>query len=381
MIVGIDCSNVRSGGGVTYLVELISALEPFKHGISRVIIWGGTQTLSKLPDRPWLKLANPPALNQNLLRRVWWQRFKLSYAARVANCDILFIPGGSYAGDFKPTVAMSHNLLPFEFHELRRYAGSFRFLKFLLLRYVQSRTFRKAEGVIFLTNYAMRTVVKVTGQLRGDTAIIPHGMSPRFLSEPRDSKPIEDYTDTNPLRILYVSIIDAYKHQWHVVEAVHALRAEGFAVVLELVGPAYPPAKIHLQKTMERLDASNEWVHYHGEISYDILHSMYANADIGVFASSCENLPITLLETMAAGLPIASSNRGPMPEVLGDASLYFDPENSVDIAHALRRLIQSHTLRGEKARMSFELSKKYSWSRCAEDTLSFIAGISHRRHH
>ena len=69
---------------------------------------------------------------------------------------------------------------------------------------------------------------------------------------------------------------------------------------------------------------------------------------------------------------MASSNRGPMPEVLGDAGLYFDPEDSADIALALRRYIQSHTLRNEKAKLSFELSGKYSWERCAEDTFSFI---------
>lgn len=372
VIVGIDCSNVRSGGGLTYLVELLTALDLDKHAISRIVLWGGAQTIEKLPDRPWLELVNPPVLNQGLLQRMWWQRFNLSRAARLAQCDILFVPGGSYAGDFRPMVAMSHNLLPFEFHELRRYIKSSKFLKYLLLRHVQSRTFRTADGVLFLANYSMQAVLKVTGKLGGRTAVIPHGMNPRFLCAPRACKPVEEYSDSDPLRIVYVSIIDVYKHQWHVVEAVHTLRAEGFSLALDLVGPAYPPAKARLLKTIARLDPEDKWVRYHGEISYDALHLMHARADIGVFASSCENLPLTLLETMAAGLPVASSNRGPMPEVLGDAGLYFDPEDSADIALALRRYIQSHTLRNEKAKLSFELSGKYSWERCAEDTFSFI---------
>ena len=66
-------------------------------------------------------------------------------------------------------------------------------------------------------------------------------------------------------------------------------------------------------------------------IPYHELHSEYKDADLGVFASSCENLPIILIEKMASGLPIACSNKGPMPEVLGSAGVYFDPENSYEI--------------------------------------------------
>lgn len=266
--------------------------------------------------------------------------------------------------------------MPFEWQELRRYGGSLTTLKLILLRYTQARSFQRADGVMFLTEYARQAVQIVTGKLASKAATIPHGLNPRFQMMPRDQRQIGEYTESNPYRLLYVSIIDRYKHQWHVVEAVHALRAEGLSVVLELVGPAYPSALTRLQAAISQLDPEGRWVQYHGAVPYEALHQIYAQADLGVFASSCENMPIILLETMAAGLPVACSNRGPMPEVLGDAGLYFDPENPADIARIIRKLILSPEKRDEKAKASFERSRQYSWGRCAEETFAFLGGVA-----
>jgi glycosyltransferase involved in cell wall biosynthesis len=248
-------------------------------------------------------------------------------------------------------------------------------LKLLLLRFTQSRSFKKADGVIFLTEYAHDVVLKVVGKLRGQTCIVPHGLNARFKSVPKLQRAIADYDDTHPYRVLYVSIIDQYKHQWHVVEAVAALRKQGLPIVLDLVGPSYPPALQRLNATIERVDAERHWVHYHGAIAFDALHHHYAQDDLGLFASSCENMPNILLETMASGLPIACSNKGPMPEVLGEAGVYFDPEQPEDIARALREMIVSPPLRTELAQASYNRAQQYSWQRCADETFGLLAAI------
>ena len=84
-------------------------------------------------------------------------------------------------------------------------------------------------------------------------------------------------------------------------------------------------------------------------------------------------MPNTLVEAMAAGLPIACSDRGPMPEVLADGGVYFDPENPHSIAIAIRKLIEDSTLRENVAFKAKLLSQQYSWSRCANETWAFIA--------
>jgi glycosyltransferase involved in cell wall biosynthesis len=376
MILGIDASNIRGGGGVTHLIELLGLAEPGRSGFEKVVIWGGDKTLERISDKPWLKKVNHPALNQGLLRRTIWQRFYLSRHSEKEKCDVLFVPGGSYSGRFKPVVLMSQNLLPFELRESGRYKWSFLWIKFLLLRKVQSRSFKNANGVIFLTEYARDAVEKVTGKLQGKTCVIPHGISTRFMKSPKEQRSINDYSESDPLRILYVSIVDQYKHQWNVVEAVHALRRLGFAVSLELVGPAYPPALDRLKRVMNSFDPDESWAHYIGSVSYDVLHRIYARADIGVFASTCENLPIILLETMGAGLPIACSGYGPMPEVLGDAGIYFDPEKPYELTSALGTLVASPELRAEKAAAGYQRCLRYNWPQSAEKTFDFLSAIA-----
>jgi glycosyltransferase involved in cell wall biosynthesis len=370
---GIDASNLRSGGGVTHLIELLESAKPQEAGFDRVIIWAGQQTLNQLPSRDWLSKISPAAVNKGFLRRTWWQRFCLSQSAREFNCDALLVPGGSFAGDFRPIVTMSQNLLPFVWCELMRYRFSAKIVKFLMLRFTQSRTFKSADGIIFLTEYARLAVSNVTGMLSGNTTVIPHGLASRFYREVDLERIKREYTAQEPCRLLYVSIVDLYKHQWHLIEAVHILRGQGLYLELVMIGPTFLPALDRLNKALLQFDPEGNWAHYRGSVDYDALHIEYANADIGIFASSCENLPIILLETMAAGLPIACSNRGPMPEVLGSGGVYFDPENPNDIAVSIEQLVGSPELREEKVKVSQKLCKEYSWSRCAKETFSFIA--------
>jgi len=376
MILGVDASNIRAGGGVTHLVELLRAADPLKNGFSKVLVWSGQATLSRIEDRSWLVKSQDSLLDRSLPFRTFWQTFKLSRLARMAGCGVLFVPGGSYAGDFQPMVTFSQNLLPFERRELWRYGWSFIVLKMMLLRWTQSRTFRQADGLIFLTRYAQEVVMRLIKTTTGKMTIIPHGVDDRFACPPREQQPISQYSVGRPFRILYVSIIDVYKHQWHVVMAVAQLRKSGFPVVLELVGPAYTPALKRLRQTLGMIDPNGEFVRYTGVVPYTELHARYAQANLGLFASSCETFGQIVAEAMSAGLPIACSNRSAMPEVLGDAGVYFDPEKPAEIATAISTLINSPVLRDEKANAAYRRSKTFTWQRCAHETFRFLAQVA-----
>jgi glycosyltransferase involved in cell wall biosynthesis len=376
LTIGIDASNLRMGGGLTHLIELLREAKPYLYDIERVVVWAGRPTLDALDDSSWLDKRNLPELDKGLVQRTLWQRFNLSNAARDLGCDLLFVPGGTYSGNFHPTVTMSQNLLPFEMRELWRYGWSFRTIKFLLLRLTQSRSFRRADGVIFLTQYARKVVINIIGKLSGQNIIIPHGLNPRFNRLPKVQRAITDFDDEHPYRLLYVSNVDQYKHQWHVVEAVFALRKLGLPVVLDLVGPAYQPALKRLNKKISKLDKNRMWVNYHGAIAFNDLHQSYAKADLAVFASSCENMPNILIESMASGLPIACSELGPMPEILGNSGVYFNPEDSESITKALQKLIDSPELRAELSQASYRMAQQYSWERSASETFGFLTCIA-----
>ncbi len=375
---GIDASNLRAGGGITHLAEVLRAGDPEAHGFSQVVVWGATATLAHLEDRTWLVRHCPRLLDRGLIFRTFWQRFRLARAATATNCDVLLIPGGSYAGAFRPVVTMCRNMLPFDWRELLRYGFSAATLQFFLLRWIQSRTFRRADGVIFLTRFARDRVLKAVGTLVGAAATIPHGAKPSIVEVPRRQVSIDHYSVARPFRILYVSSIQFYKHQWHVAEAVAHLRAAGLPVVLDLVGLPYAPALRRLRAVMSRIDPEGQFIRYHGGVPHAALSAWYADADVCVFASSCENMPNILLEGMAAGLPIACSDRGPMPEVLGDAGVYFDPEQPATIARALRDLITAPELRQRLSHRAAERAVKYTWQTCADETLSFIKSVTER---
>ena len=86
-------------------------------------------------------------------------------------------------------------------------------------------------------------------------------------------------------------------------------------------------------------------------------------------------MPNILLEGMASGLPMACSHRGPMPEMLGEAGVYFDPESPDEIAAALRPLIADPDLRTRCAEGAYAKAQTYSWERCAQETFAFLRQI------
>ncbi len=377
LILGIDATNLRDGGGQTHLIELLSVADPLKHGFKKIIVWGSKKTLNHLSDNKWLIKKIPLTNEQNLLLRINWQIFSLSKEAKALGCNIILVPGGVYMGNFKPYVTICQNMLPFEFREIQRFGFSLITLKLLVLKWAQSLTFNRAQGLIFLTKYAKSIVKNSIRKSRGLDIIIPHGLNKRFSVSKNNFYPIGSYTDKKPFRILYVSPINFYKHQWNVVEAINDLRKDmKWPIVLDLVGPAYQKNAFNkLNKVIKKLDPKKNWVKYHGKIPYPNLHKIYSNADLGIFASTCENMPITLIEMMAAGLPIACSEKNPMPEVLEDAGMYFDPEKPSTIFKALKKLIEKPKLRKKYSLISTKLSKKYNWTECTNETFKFIKKI------
>jgi glycosyltransferase involved in cell wall biosynthesis len=375
--IGIDATNLHLGGGLTHILEIITAANEFQDRFSKIIIWGSGSTLDRIENRSWLIKINPRYVNSGLIGRWIWQKNKFASELKEQGANVLFSPGGLWLNEFLPVVTMSQNLLPFEIQEMARYGISAKTLRLVLLRYLQSKSFINSSGIIFLTKYAKKRVLKVTGPVKARTRVIPHGINPSFICHPRKQLPIKLYTTASPYKIVYVSIIDSYKHQWNVVEAVARLRQRtNWPLELTLVGPKTKPAWNRLDREIRLWDPNKTWVNVKGTVCYQQLPQVYQSSDLGVFASSCENLPIILLEKISSGLPIASSSRGPMPEVLGNAGLYFDPLNPNSIIDAIEKLISDQLLREKMAARSFRLSNKYSWEKCAVETISFLNHVA-----
>jgi glycosyltransferase involved in cell wall biosynthesis len=373
MHLGIDATNIRQGGGVTHLVQLLSAANPQAQGISKITIWCNSNVAQLLPIKPWLAIRTPLYIDSSLIARFIFQHFILSLQMISVDCTKGFFPGGTLPIlNFIPAVTMSQNMLPFELEKAKIFGeNSFMYLKLQILRILQEFAFRRARGLIFLSNYAQKKINQKLN-LYALQAIIPHGVEPRFISAPKIQKSIQNYSNTSPFRFLYVSILMPYKHQIEVVRAIEALYASGLPITCQLIGSAWSWYGEAVISEIKKIDPSGNFIEYSGEIPFAQLHDYYHKSDAFIFASSCENLPNILIEAMAAGLPIACSHAGPMPEILGEDGFYFDPTSCASIEGAIKDLIYSvkkRTFFVENANLKVV---ENSWQDCADRTFEFI---------
>ena len=375
MTLGIDATNIRAGGGLTHLKEILAHANPSIYDFTKVVIWSSNETLIHLPNLDWLDKVSHPYLNKSFLWSFFYQKFFLSKSAQQKyNCDVLFVPGGTFFGSFVNVVSMSQNMLPFEKEERNRFPSWKTQFKFKILKYSQSTTFKNSKGIIFLTNYAKEYITNQINLKNNSKVIIPHGINLSFLNEPKTQQDIADYTIDNPFKLLYVSIVTVYKHQWNVVAAVLKIREEGFPITLDLVGT-------HTEESLKKLKQvlSNDiynCINCRGLIPYEKLDEIYKDADSFVFASSCENMPIILIEAMTAGLPIASSNYGPMTEVLGEAGFYFDPLKTEEIYLSIKEMLISKEKREKFSWESFNKSINYTWKECSDKTFEYLSLVA-----
>lgn len=368
--IGIDASRNRSGGAIAHLKGILEEGDPPSIGISKVHVWGYRSLIEKTPDRPWLIKHLPQDLDNGLLAQVWWQYRYLPKEAVKFKCDLLFNTDAGSVCPFNPSVTLSQDMLSYEPGEMIRFGIlSKARIRLEMLKIIQNNSFKRSKGVIFLTEHASKTIQESCGELKS-YKIIPHGVGNMFRLPL--IKINEDLSEKNEIRLLYVSNAQLYKHQWNVVRAAGLLRAKGFRVNLLLVGGGKGVAQTRLEAEIKRTDPEGTFVKQKGFVSNECIVKYLAESDLFIFASSCENMPVTLLEAMACGLPIACSSRGPMPEVLQDAGVYFDPEKTDQIANAIETLLVNKDLCNKVMQKAKALSREYTWKRCADETFKYL---------
>ena len=371
MILGIDASNIGGGGGVTHLKEILAYL-PSQKKNKKVVVFASQKVLNQLPEDNVIKKITFPAFNKGLLRRL---RFQLwGYDKHIKqNCDILFSITGDYLGNFKPVVGMSRNMLLYERNIWREIKQPKEIIRFWLNYKKQKRCFRNASGIIFISQYAREYVSKNLNLQNKQITVIHHGISPRFKGEVCEQLSIESYSVENPFKLLYVSTVHVYKHQWNVVEAIARLRQKGYPVELDLVGGIiFKPAGKKLEKTIQETDPQNKFIHNHGHCPYEEIDKFYKYSDGIIFASTCENMPNILIESMASGIPIASSNKQPMPEFLKENGFYFDAHKVDSIVEVLIEFLDSPQKREINAKNALKEASKYSWENTSSHTFEFL---------
>lgn len=119
-----------------------------------------------------------------------------------------------------------------------------------------------------------------------------------------------------------------------------------------------------------------EKVIYTGYVSDEGLNCLYNGAHIFVLPSFCEGFGLPALEAMSCGTVVIGSNTTSIPEVVGDAGLFFDPYSEQELQDHLRRLLDDDALRESLGRRSLERAATFSWQRSAAETLAVFSAMA-----
>jgi glycosyltransferase involved in cell wall biosynthesis len=108
------------------------------------------------------------------------------------------------------------------------------------------------------------------------------------------------------------------------------------------------------------------------------LSSLYNNAKFFVFPSLYEGFGIPVLEAFSMGCPVILSNTSSLPEVGGDAAVYFNPKNKEDMQNKIDKVINDNQLRTEMIKKGYKQLSKFSWSKTAAETLKLYRSVIHK---
>lgn len=372
MVLVVDASNIRLGGGVTHLQEVLQSIDLARTPFRRVVVWAPASTLERIGRVPGIDLRRHWLIEKGGAHTYWFRKRVLDTLIE-PHTTLLWVPGGTCLAKFRPFVTMARNLLPFEKRERDRFRYSATWWRYHYLRRAQLESFRRSEGIIHVSDSIRDAVNQQANLGRVRQVTIHHGLSTRFHYPPRDQRELSSYTREDPVRVLYVSPINLYKHQDKLVESVAMLRSKGLPMRLDLVGPAFSKASSRLDRVLAKHDPSGEWTHLHGAVPYDVVASFYQEADVYACMSTCESFGMVLLEAMGAGLPILSSNRCALPEIHGGTCPSVNPEDVQAVSDELERFLRDVSLRREAAQAAFDRARGFSWCRCAEATFAFLA--------
>ena len=198
--------------------------------------------------------------------------------------------------------------------------------------------------------------------------VVPHGfgLTRTVAPTPEDELRARLELDARPV-LLAVSARRPHKNLARLIGALARIPAERRPL---LVMPGYPTS--HEEELIERarmLGVSGDVRFLHWVPDAD-LEGLYALAAASAFPSLREGFGLPLLEAMARGVPVATSDRGSLAEVAGDAALLFDPEREEAIAGAIERLLDDGEL-AERLRVAGrERAATFTWERAAELTVA-----------
>ena len=237
-----------------------------------------------------------------------------------------------------------------------------------LMKKALKQAVNKAKGFLAVSQYTADELISYVKKefnvnIENRVRVIHEGVSESFFSPPVEPNP--KFKESIPKEyFLCAGKISPRKNTIRVLEALTNPQLENANLVL-VGGDGWDHEQVK-QKVKEL--GLNYRVHFLGYVSDEELKYLYRHCLSFVYPSLFEGFGLTLLEAMACGSPVISSNTTSIPEVVGDAGLLVNPMNSEDIADAMIRISQDEKLRTQLIEKGRLRSEQMTWEKAANQT-------------
>jgi len=386
MLIGIDASRgfLKNRTGVEeYSYQLIRALAKIDEKNQYILYLNGAENITMAGKLDWpenFKLKNIPFLRL-------WVHIALCRAAWQDKLDVLFIPAQAMPIFYLRKVVVTLHGLEYE-HYPESYSAWRRFY----LRLTTKFSLKHAAKIIAVSENTKKDLIKM---YNGDTEkikMVYHGFnaptptpSPPAIASLRRKRagtfpsgrgsgfPLlskEGRGEVLAPFLLAIGRLEKRKNIIGLIKAFELIKKDGWIGKLVLIGkPGYGYSEI--KKAIQDSPYKEDIIEK-GYVSNEEKWRILQSATVFVFPSFYEGFGMPLLEAFAARVPVAASNASSLPEVGGDACVYFNPENIDDMARKIKEVLENENLRQDLIQKCRTRLQNFSWEKCARETLEVI---------
>ena len=359
----INALHAKAGGGVSYLRNMLPLLAADPRLDVHLLIHADQQDLFQpMPDAI---TVHAETFRSTFLGRLIWEQAVLPFRARAMGAEITFSPA-NFGPLFAPNaVILLRNTVEAADTETRFTMR----LYWKALAWMTHLSLAQCRSAIAVSGYARDVLAR---HRSAKVTVVHHGVQEIF-SPPEGRRAPERF-------LLAVGTIYQQKNFHTLIRAFAKVRETFPDVTLVIVGAPPPGGEAHLASLRQLASALGvaDATTFAGEKSPEQLVDLYRRCAAFVFPSTAETFGQPLVEAMACGAPVISSNSAAMPEVVGDAAQLFDPLDPAALAAEITGVLVNPALAHVLSEKSLARAREFSWDETARRTADIlIAAAGH----
>jgi glycosyltransferase involved in cell wall biosynthesis len=297
--------------------------------------------------------------------RIGWMQLLASRALKDVRPDVAHFTNGMLPPSAPvPTVVTIHDM------SLRLHPQCHPVRRLLINRPLLSLAIRSAARIVTVSHSARRDLLRLHGIDPNRVSVVHEAAAPRFhpIAERARLDDVRNRYGLPPRFVLYVGTIEPRKNLPRLIQAFAAARRQGMPHHLVCAGP-YGWSSRDLTDVIDRL-AVRHVVHFTGYVPVEDLPVIYNLGEMFAFPSVYEGFGLPVVEAMACGTPVITSNTSSLDEIASGAAETVNPYDVDALSAAFVRLARDAEWRHELSRRGLARARQFSWSRTAREMLA-----------